>query len=77
MHGVSVYCGKLWLCIAFLLSATALVDLVNEKDAERISYEKALEGSYFKYDSGVSSISICKLVGWTMLCISFRLTVSF
>ncbi|KAJ7564688.1 hypothetical protein O6H91_02G028700 [Diphasiastrum complanatum] len=66
VHGISAYCGGLWL--AALQAAAAMADLVNEKNAAdyfrtkfcqaRDVYTKKLwNGSYFNYDSGSSSNS--------------------
>lgn len=66
VHGISAYCGGLWL--AALQSAAAMAEQLNEYDAAesfrarfhqaRDVYEKKLwNGSYFNYDSGVSSNS--------------------
>eukprot|EP00897_Mesotaenium_endlicherianum_P001002 jgi/Mesen1/10902/ME000095S10242 len=56
VHGVSAYCGGLWL--AALQSAAAHADLVKEKaaaDAFRATYERG--HAYFNYDSGNSGNS--------------------
>lgn len=66
VHGVSAYCGGLW--IAALQAAAAMADLVEDGDAAkyfrgkfnqaRDVYERMLwNGSYFNYDSGSSSNS--------------------
>ncbi|XP_024382229.1 uncharacterized protein [Physcomitrium patens] len=66
VHGVSAYCGGLW--IAALQAAAAMADLVDDKDAAtyfkgkfnqaRDVYERKLwNGEYFNYDSGTSSNS--------------------
>jgi non-lysosomal glucosylceramidase len=66
VHGVSAYCGGLWL--AALQAAAAMADMVEDKDTAqyfqakfsqaRDVYEKKLwNGSYFNYDSGTSSNS--------------------
>ncbi|CAM6012230.1 unnamed protein product [Sphagnum balticum] len=66
VHGVSAYCGGLWL--AALQAAAAMADLLEDHAAAnyfhtkfgqaRIVYEKKLwNGSYFNYDSGSSSNS--------------------
>ncbi|KAJ7567463.1 hypothetical protein O6H91_02G149200 [Diphasiastrum complanatum] len=66
VHGVSAYCGGLWL--AALQAAAAMAERLDEKEAAqyfrakfshgRSVYEKLLwNGSYFKYDSGSSSNS--------------------
>jgi non-lysosomal glucosylceramidase len=66
VHGVSAYCGGLWL--AALQAAAAMADLLEDHAAAnyfhtkfgqaRIVYEKKLRnGSYFNYDSGSSSNS--------------------
>ncbi|KAG0621376.1 hypothetical protein M758_3G014900 [Ceratodon purpureus] len=66
VHGVSAYCGGLW--IAALQAAAAMADLVEDGDAAtyfrgkfnqaRDVYERKLwNGSYFSYDSGTSSNS--------------------
>ena len=66
VHGVSAYCGGLW--IAALQAAAAMADLVEDGDAAtyfrskfnqaREAYERKLwNGSYFNYDSGTSSNS--------------------
>jgi non-lysosomal glucosylceramidase len=64
VHGVSAYCGGLWL--AALQAAAAMADMVEDKDTAqyfqakfsqaRDVYEKKLwNGSYFNYDCGTSS----------------------
>jgi hypothetical protein len=66
VHGVSAYCGGLWL--AALQAAAAMADMVEDKDTAlyfqakfsqaRDVYEKKLwNGSYFNYDCGTSSNS--------------------
>lgn len=66
VHGVSAYCGGLWL--AALQAAAAMADLVEDSDAARHFrdkfgqarevYERKLwNGEYFNYDSGNSSNS--------------------
>lgn len=66
VHGVSAYCGGLW--IAALQAAAAMAELVHDGDAAtyfkgkfnqaRDVYEGMLwNGSYFNYDSGTSSNS--------------------
>lgn len=66
VHGLSAYCGGLWL--AALQAAAAMADLVHDTNAAlyfrskftqaRVVYEKRLwNGSYFNYDSGASSNS--------------------
>lgn len=66
VHGVSAYCGGLWL--AALQAAAAMAEKLNQSDAARSFreqlyrardvYEKKLwNGSYFNYDSGVSNNS--------------------
>lgn len=66
VHGVSAYCGGLW--IAALQAAAAMAELVGDGDAAtyfrgkfnqaRDVYERKLwNGSYFNYDSGTSSNS--------------------
>eukprot|EP00246_Nothoceros_aenigmaticus_P007625 TRINITY_DN2156_c0_g1_i1.p1 TRINITY_DN2156_c0_g1~~TRINITY_DN2156_c0_g1_i1.p1 ORF type:complete len:296 (+),score=57.79 TRINITY_DN2156_c0_g1_i1:57-890(+) len=66
VHGISAYCGGLWL--AALQAAAAMADLVHDSNAAlyfrtkfsqaRVVYEKKLwNGSYFNYDSGTSNNS--------------------
>ena len=66
VHGVSAYCGGLW--IAALQAAAAMAELVHDEAAAtyfkgkfnqaRDVYERMLwNGSYFSYDSGTSSNS--------------------
>ncbi len=66
VHGVSAYCGGLWL--AALQAAAAMADMVEDKDTAqcfqakfsqaRDVYEKKLwNGSYFNHDCGTSSNS--------------------
>eukprot|EP01018_Ginkgo_biloba_P009127 Gb_37177 [translate_table: standard] len=66
VHGISAYCGGLWL--AALQAATAMADELGHKDfaakyksqfqKAKVVYEKKLwNGSYFNYDSGTSSNS--------------------
>ncbi|KAF8394139.1 hypothetical protein HHK36_020345 [Tetracentron sinense] len=66
VHGVSAYCGCLWLAV--LQAAAAMADRLGDKDfAERCQSKflqakpvfeaKLWNGSYFNYDSGSSSNS--------------------
>uniref|UniRef100_A0A0D6QSI8 Non-lysosomal glucosylceramidase n=1 Tax=Araucaria cunninghamii TaxID=56994 RepID=A0A0D6QSI8_ARACU len=66
VHGVSAYCGGLW--IAALQAATAMAEKLGHKETAekyrlqfqkaKVAYEKKLwNGSYFNYDSGTSSNS--------------------
>lgn len=66
VHGVSAYCGGLW--IAALQAAEAMAVLLEEKNAARYFQSKFIQareaylkklwnGSYFSYDSGNSSNS--------------------
>ncbi|GLJ21298.1 hypothetical protein SUGI_0391310 [Cryptomeria japonica] len=66
VHGVSAYCGGLW--ISALQAAAAMADKLGHKESAekyriefqkaKVAYEKKLwNGSYFNYDSGTSSNS--------------------
>lgn len=66
VHGVSAYCGGLW--IASLQAAEAMAVLLEEHNAARYFQAKFVQareaylkklwnGSYFSYDSGTSSNS--------------------
>ncbi|XP_024514896.1 non-lysosomal glucosylceramidase isoform X1 [Selaginella moellendorffii] len=66
VHGISAYCGGLWL--AALQAAAAMAEKVNEpnaanyflrkfRDARKVYDKKLWNGSYFNYDSGSSSNS--------------------
>lgn len=66
VHGVSAYCGGLW--IAALQAAEAMAILLEEKNAARYFQSKFVQareaylkklwnGTYFSYDSGTSSNS--------------------
>lgn len=80
VHGVSAYCGGLW--IAALQAAAAMAVLLEENAAAlyfqtkfsqaRGSYEKKLwNGSYFSYDSGTSSNSKSIQVSRNTFCCMF------
>ncbi|KAH7439550.1 hypothetical protein KP509_04G066500 [Ceratopteris richardii] len=66
VHGVSAYCGGLWL--AALQASASMAELLHHKDIAKSfrfkfnqakeAYERKLwNGTYFNYDSGVSSNS--------------------
>lgn len=66
VHGISAYCGGLW--IAALQAASAMADKLGHKEyaekyrrqfqrAKAVYEEKLWNGSYFNYDSGTSSNS--------------------
>lgn len=92
VHGVSAYCGGLW--IAALQAAEAMAVLLEEKNAARYFQSKFIQareaylkklwnGSYFSYDSGNSSnsksIQVSKtcILSESLLCQQFTLLDQF
>jgi non-lysosomal glucosylceramidase len=66
VHGVSAYCGGLWL--AALQATAAMADIVEDKEtaqyfrakfcqAQEVYEKKLWNGSYFNYDSSTSGDS--------------------
>jgi uncharacterized protein (DUF608 family) len=86
VHGVSAYCGGLW--IAALQAAEAMAILLEEKNAARYFQSKFVQareaylkklwnGTYFSYDSGTSSnsrsiqVSITKFRAFSVVTMKF------